>query len=275
MIIEVDHYPNLQAEDLLPRDVWVWKPHTYATDQEHYFPVIYMHDGQNLFFQERSYANATWGVAEAITRLSGWGFIQPAIVVGIDNTQNRYGDYLPKKPFELHRGKAYFDYLMKTTTSNEDIQYVADQYLRLIVETIKPLIDKNYRTKPMLNDTFIMGSSMGGLISLYALVEYPEIFGGAGCLSTHWPAIDGFIIPYLKSYFPPSGQNKIYFDYGTQGLDADYQPQQNLVDAVMREKGYTPGKDWVTHVAPGAIHHEDTWRARLHLPLRFFLGGNL
>jgi predicted alpha/beta superfamily hydrolase len=273
MKIELDHYPNLQAEDLLPRDVWVWKPHTYTTDQKQYFPVIYMHDGQNLFFRKRSYANATWGVAEAITRLSGWGFIQPAIVVGIDNTQNRYGDYLPTKPYETPEGNAFFANLKETTDIFEENNFVADQYLKLLVETIKPLIDKNYRTKPMLNDTFIMGSSMGGLISLYALVEYPKVFGGAGCLSTHWPAIEGLIIPYLKSNFPPSGQNKIYFDHGTQGLDVDYQPLQNLVDAVMKEKGYTPGKDWITHVAPAAIHHEDAWRARLHLPLRFFLGN--
>jgi predicted alpha/beta superfamily hydrolase len=113
---------------------------------------------------------------------------------------------------------------------------------------------------------------MGGLISLYALVEYPKIFGGVGCLSTHWPGVNGFIIPYLKSYLPASGQHKIYFDHGTQDLDSGYHPQQNLVDEVLLRKGYLFGKDWITHVAPGAIHHEDAWRARLHLPLRFFLG---
>jgi predicted alpha/beta superfamily hydrolase len=117
-----------------------------------------------------------------------------------------------------------------------------------------------------------MGSSMGGLISLYALVVYPEIFGGAGCLSTHWPAVETFIIPYLKSYFPKSGQHKIYFDHGTQGIDADYHRCQQFVDETMLEKGYTPGIDWITHIAPGATHHEDAWRSRLHLPLRFFLG---
>ncbi len=273
MSVKVDHYPNLQTEDLLPRDVWVWKPQVYDKDRDQHFPVIYMHDGQNLFFRERSFANSTWGVAEAITRLSVWGFIEPAIIVGIDNTQNRYGDYLPIKPYETPEGKAFIANLKEATDTFEETSFDADQYLRLIIETIKPIIDQNYRTSQTYKDTFTMGSSMGGLISLYALVEYPQIFGGAGCLSTHWPAVEDFIPPYLTTYLPTSGRHKIYFDHGTQDIDADYHPHQILVDQIMMEKGYTQGKDWITHVAPGAIHHEDAWRTRLHLPLRFFLGN--
>jgi predicted alpha/beta superfamily hydrolase len=272
MKIKLDHYPNLQTGSLLPRDVWVWKPTGYEKDQDNHFPVIYMHDGQNLFFPERSYAKATWGVAEVITRLSCWGFIQPAIVVAIDNTENRFGDYLPTRLYETPEGQAYIENLKETTDIFTKNRFHADQYLELIVEKIKPMIDRIYRTSNNLEDNIIMGSSMGGLISLYALVEYPGIFGGAGCLSTHWPAVEAFILPYLRRNLPESGRHKIYFDHGTQDIDADYSHCQKLVDEILVDKGYFPGKDWVTHIAPSANHHEDAWRSRLHLPLRFLLG---
>lgn len=274
MKISLKCYPKMRRKGLLPRDVCVWTPPAYHQNLEARFPVIYMHDGQNLFFPERSYAKATWGVAETISKLSGWGFIQPAIVVGIDNTENRFGDYLPTKPFKTQAGKAFIAQLEKSVSGKKDlVSFVADLYLELIVETIKPIIDRDFRTKKSPANTFVMGSSMGGLISLYALVEYPEIFGGAGCLSTHWTATASLLAPYLQEYLPGSGRHKIYFDYGTQELDADYGPFQKAVDAVMTAKGYQMGRDWLTRVFPGAKHHENDWRRRLHLPLRFLLGS--
>lgn len=150
---------------------------------------------------------------------------------------------------------------------------MAGTYLKLIVEEIKPLIDGDFRTLPERQNTFIIGSSMGGLISLYALMEYPMVFGGAGCFSTHWPILGQFIAPYLRKYLPEAGAHKLYFDYGTGGNDAQYAPYQAEIDDILREKGYTPLTDWMTQVAPGAIHHEKAWRSRIHLALRFFLGG--
>jgi predicted alpha/beta superfamily hydrolase len=273
MQISLKCYPEMRMRGLLPRDVWVWTPPQYHQNLDVGFPVIYMHDGQNLFFPERSYAKATWGVAEIISKLSGWGFIQPAIVVGIDNTENRFGDYLPTKPFETGAGKAFIAQLEKSSSGEMDLDsFVADLYLKLIVRKIKPIIDRDFRTLEKPEQTFVMGSSMGGLISLYALVEYPEIFGGAGCLSTHWTTTASLMPPYLQENLPGSGRHKIYFDYGMQELEADYGPFQEVVDAVMIEKGYQMGKDWLTRVFPGAKHHENDWRRRLHLPLRFLLG---
>ena len=273
MKISLAHYPGMQCEGLLPRDVWVWVPPQYDSSPGERFPVIYMHDGQNLFYPEKSYTHITWGVAEAITKLSAWGFIRPAIVVGIDNTENRIGDYLPTKPFETPEGKAFIAKMAKEEPE-EFVKYdfVADQYLRLIVDQVKPTIDRDFRSLDGAEDTIIMGSSMGGLISLYALTEYPDIFGGAGCFSTHWPIMGDFAIPYLHTTLPKSGQHKIYYDLGTGGYDAEYAPFQHAVDTVMVEKGYTYGKDWLTRVAPGADHHERAWRSRIHIALRFFLG---
>ncbi|MFU8826547.1 MAG: alpha/beta hydrolase [Brevefilum sp.] len=212
-------------------------------------------------------------MAEAITKLSGWGFIQPAIVVGIDNSENRFGDYLPLRPYQTLERQAFIDSLTGEEKEELDrIDWVADQYLNLLVEVIKPRVDADFRTLPTCEHTFVIGSSMGGLISLYALVEYPQVFGGAGCFSTHWPVVEKVILPYLESYLPEADSHRLYFDYGSAGYDAEYAPHQEAVDALMQEKGYQHGVDWLTRLYPGADHHELAWRARLHIALRFLLG---
>jgi predicted alpha/beta superfamily hydrolase len=149
----------------------------------------------------------------------------------------------------------------------------ADAYLRFLVDELKPFVDATYRTLPGRDDTFVMGSSMGGLISLYALCEYPQVYGGAGCLSTHWPAGDGIVIDYLAETLPPPGHHKIYFDYGTETLDAQYEPYQRRADQVMRAAGYTEGVEWMTRRFDGAAHDEAAWQARVHVPLEFLLGA--
>ena len=118
-----------------------------------------------------------------------------------------------------------------------------------------------------------MGSSMGGLISAYALCEYPHVFGGAGCVSTHFPAGKGAVIDYLAKNLPKPGAHKLWFDYGTETLDALYEPYQRRMDAVMKAAGYTEGRDWITKKFPGAEHSEKSWRARVDQPLTFLLGA--
>lgn len=165
---------------------------------------------------------------------------------------------------------------------------LSDGYLRFLVEELKPLIDRDYRTKPGRDSTFIMGSSMGGLISLYGICEYPQIFGGAGCLSTHWtllsaaesytkpdletPAMIQAFSTYLKRKLPKPGPNKIWMDHGTLNLDSFYQPYQVAMDQVFKARGWQQGKDFESRVYEGADHNEASWRARLHEPLSFLMG---
>ena len=92
----------------------------------------------------------------------------------------------------------------------------SDHYLRFIVEELKPYVDAHYRTLPDQHNTFIMGSSMGGLISLYAMCEYPHVFGGAGCVSTHFPIGRGIALKYMQDNLPDPKTHKFYFDYGTR-----------------------------------------------------------
>ena len=119
---------------------------------------------------------------------------------------------------------------------------------------------------------------MGGLISLYAICEYPEIFGGAACLSTHWvgtftlennPVPDSFI-KYLDKKLPDKKNHKIYFDCGDQTLDAMYPAIQMRVDHLMKSKGYMDS-NWVTRYFPGEDHSEKSWNKRLNIPLEFLL----
>jgi predicted alpha/beta superfamily hydrolase len=113
---------------------------------------------------------------------------------------------------------------------------------------------------------------MGGLISLYAVMEYPEIFGGAACISTHWPAVDGIFIEYLPGKLPNPTSHKLYFDHGTINLDSLYQPLQERVDMIVAAHGFTRGQNWLSLQFEGADHNEASWRDRLHEPLLFLLG---
>jgi predicted alpha/beta superfamily hydrolase len=152
-------------------------------------------------------------------------------------------------------------------------QVVSDNYLRFMVEELKPRIDEKFNTLPDAANTFVMGSSMGGLISLYALCEYPHIFGGAGCLSTHWPILKQTMINYLKKNMPDPASHKLYFDFGTQGLDAEYEKYQLRVDKAIQRAGYKVGENWITRKFEGDDHHERFWRERVHIPLQFFLAN--
>ena len=117
-----------------------------------------------------------------------------------------------------------------------------------------------------------MGSSMGGLISAYALTEYPQVFGRAACVSTHWPAGYGAAIDYFGKHLPDPATHRLYFDHGTATLDAAYAPYQQRMDQAMQQAGYRNGVNWVSREFPGADHSEKSWRKRVEVPLRFLLG---
>lgn len=262
-------HASFPSEFVPARHVDVWLPDSYAQQPDAVYSVLYMHDGQNLFDPETATAGETWGVAEALAKLMAAGAVRPTIIVGIFNTPGRWSEYYPERPLTLPHSAQLLDQFSEAFTS----PISSDNYLRFLVEELKPFIDQTYRTQPARDKTFIMGSSMGGLISLYALCEYPHVFAGAGCLSTHWPAVAGIILPYLAERLPPPGQHKLYFDYGTATLDALYEPLQKPVDALLADKGYAAGQDWLTRRFAGAEHNEPAWRARIDLPLTFLLGN--
>jgi predicted alpha/beta superfamily hydrolase len=155
--------------------------------------------------------------------------------------------------------------------------FLGDEYLKFIVKELKPYIDENYRTEKDKDDTAICGSSMGGLISLYAICEYPEVFGKAACISTHWPVLfnndnmgpSQAIRNYLTNNLPKPSQHKIYFDYGTETLDQYYEVHQKKVDSILTLKKYKKGKNWETKKFQGAAHNEKSWQERFDGVLKF------
>ncbi len=130
--MQLDHYEQLTFDGLLRCNVDVWVPSAYVENVDRAFLVIYMHDGQNLFEPEKAYTGVTWGVAEAIEWLNTERKIEPAIVVGIRNTENRFGDYQPTRPFHTLKGERIVK-RMERRKGMGDVKFSADQYLRFIV----------------------------------------------------------------------------------------------------------------------------------------------
>jgi glycosidase/predicted alpha/beta superfamily hydrolase len=263
----IETLPPIASHFVAPRRVDVWLPPGYDAHSTARYPVIYMQDGQNLFDPLISFGGVSWEVDQTLCRLIQAGRTPGAIIVGIWNTgMGRFADYMPQKAVTT---EVVAHYAGGPKLSVADLD--SDAYLKYLVTELKPVIDRAYRTEPDQAHTFAMGSSMGGLISAYALCEYPDVFGGAGCISTHWPAGDGAVIDYLAKHLPSPATHRFYFDYGTATLDAQYEPFQQRMDAVMRAAGYTEGRNWTTRKFPGAEHSEKSWRQRVDVPLRFLL----
>lgn len=259
----LQRYDDFEFGPLAPRHVDVWLPPSYERTGEPR-PVLYMHDGQNLFGLPESYGGKDWGVDDAILRLSKDPAFAAPIVVGVWNSADRWREYMPQKHAEsgaLRTSIARFAH-------RPEGRLLSDAYLAFLVREVKPLVDATYRTLPDRDHTATMGSSLGGLISLYALEQHPEVFGGAGCVSTHWPAGRNALVHAMGMALPQAGAHRLYFDYGTAGVDATYAPYQQRMDGYGRAAGYRQGEDWVSLKFPGADHSETAWRGRVHLPLQ-------
>jgi len=291
------HYEKFPSDNISSRPVDIWLPEGYSENTERNYPVIYLHDGQGMFNKETSpqasiwyrpldwlWGGIFWDLDASISKLAAEGKIEPAILVSIWNTPGKRAlEFMPKKPVteagtyitEIKEDSlTFFGELEPGDSGFTPEMIISDNYLKFIVEELKPFVDINYRTKPDRENTFIMGSSKGGLISTYAISEYPQVFGGAACLSTDWSIGKGAEIAWYQTNWPKAGSHRIYFDVGTGFLDAYFEPYQNEMDKVMIKHGYTEGKDWVTKKFEGAGHFAKEWRARMHIPLIFLLGQN-
>jgi predicted alpha/beta superfamily hydrolase len=263
----VVRYAAMPSQYVAARNVDVWLPPSYGSEPARRYPVLYMHDGQNLFDPATAFGGVDWAVDEAMTRLIGKGEVRQAIVVGIWNTSKRREEYMPQRAVQ---GRVHFNVPGAADVQPGDI--VSDRYLAFLVQELKPFIDATYRTLPDRANTFVMGSSMGGLVSQYAISSYPDVFGGAGCVSTHWPAGDGIALDDFAKHLPDPATHRYWFDYGTETLDASYEPYQQRADEILRKAGYVEGSNWITRKFPGAEHSEKSWRLRVDQPLVFLLG---
>lgn len=237
------YHKGLTPKGLLKRNVVVWLPPSYDSAREKRYPVLYAHDGQNIFDPSTAFLGHDWQLDEVTDSLIKAGKLEEFIVVGIENSIDRSEEYAPTK-----KGTLYMDFLC---------------------HRLKPMIDSLYRTKPAREHTMTMGSSMGGLISFMLIWERPTIFGKAACLSPAFKYKNFDYTQTVKQYRGPKHDFDVYLDNGTKGLEAKLQPGIDLMMNALTNKRYA--YDWF--LDEGAEHNEMAWAKRVWRPLVFLAGS--
>jgi predicted alpha/beta superfamily hydrolase len=277
----IERIENFDTELVEPRNIDIWLPENF--DKTKNYSVVYMHDGQMLFDSSKTWNKTSWDADDTFGKLLKDGKIKDCIIVGIWNIpEKRYADYFPQRIIDSITEPTK-SIILKLQINGEPS---ADNYVKFIVTELKPFIDKNYPTKPEAENTFMIGSSMGGLISIYGLCEYPNTFGGVACLSIHSPLASFELIDentdnevsskfrdYLERNLPEANTKKIYFDYGNLTGDSFYKPYQSKIDKIMVSKGYSSTL-WQTLFFEGESHTEISWAKRLSIPVLFLLNND-
>jgi len=264
IIGQLDYWLDVPSDFLSEtRHVSIWTPPDYTDHPDKDYRVIYMSDGQNLFDPRIANTGTDWGADEAMVALAAEG-IEAAIIVSSWSTSKRFEEYSP-----WHRG---------------------EDYARFLEEELMPRVEAAYRVKTGPENTFHAGSSMGGLISFYLVTHHPDVFGACGCVSTHLPLSEAVVAkvfpnvpadvkpddtPYIvrdieAGLAPPPGV-RYWFDYGTEGLDADYGPTHEALQDWLLANGLEERRDFSIRRYDGATHNEASWRARLQDVFTFLL----
>ncbi len=241
-LVEKFKSPQLGNE----RTLRIYLPPSYGSNTRRRYPVLYMHDGQNLFDAKTASYGTEWNIDEVVDRLVRQGEMEEVIVVGIDNTSDRFAEY----------------------TGSSDPQYGGgklDAYAAFVAQTVKPWIDRQYRTKPGREHTAVMGSSLGGLASIGIAQRYPQLFSMAGGVSSSfwWNGQEALKHP------PQLMPVRFYIDAGTvnDGLE-----ESEAFRQAMLKQGYREGRDLLFLADPGGRHHEQSWAGRVHVALAWFFG---
>jgi len=240
---EVVIHPQMTGANILPRDVIVWLPPGYSENSAKRYPVLYMHDGQNLFDPKTASFGVDWQIDETADSLIRNGIISELIIVGIYCTADRMTEYT--NSFKGH------------------------YYMKFVVEKLKPFIDANYRTLPGREHTATGGSSAGGLISFMLLWEHNNVFSKAACIS---PAFKIRMLDYVLPVLNFTGKKELilYIDNGGKGLEAELQPGIDEMLAALESKELVNGRNLLYYVDPAAEHNESAWAKRTWRFLKFF-----
>jgi len=240
------------------RSVLVYLPPGYEEGEERRYPVLYMHDGQNIFDAATSFIGVEWDVDETLERMIGQGQVEPLIVVGIYNTSEREFEYTPTQDAGSGKGGG------------------ASRYADFIVNELKPYIDATYRTMPEREHTGIMGSSLGGIASLYIAWTHPDVFSRVGAMSTAYWWSNAQILTMLEGVDPPPGV-RVWLDMGT-GEDKSDRNKDDVPDIIeqhrrarniLMEKGLVIPRQLRYIEDEGAVHNERAWAARFPQAVEF------
>ncbi len=241
------------------RTIVVYVPPGYKTDKTARYPVLYMHDGQNIFDAATSFIGIEWQADEHAERLIKAGRMEPVIIVGVYNNAARMEEYTPDR--NERRGSGG----------------LGEKYARFIVDEVKPFIDKTYRTRPGREHTAIAGSSLGGLISLYICRQQAETFSMCGAISPYLNWNDGAWMRSTTTEPTWLTRTKIWIDMGTaEGQDAAQstgaiQSTRQFVE-ILDGAGLLPGRDYYYQEVHQAKHNEAAWAARFDRTLLYFFG---
>ncbi len=250
----------------------VWTPRFYNENPGCRLPVIYMHDGQNLFDASTTWNHQSWEMDSVVTAMIDDGRVSPVMIVGVHSVAaTRVADLMPERPFD-----SIPDIMGQRVKS----PLRGNEYAAFFATTLRDSINSRYRTLTDPDNTAVMGSSMGGLMSIYILCEYPGVFGKAACLSTHW--IGGtkayengderfaeIMYRYVDSSLPRDKNHLVYFDRGTETIDAFYGKWDDSIINLCIGNGYEPGVQILSYEDKGASHEENAWKRRVDRPLRF------
>ncbi|TNF26717.1 MAG: hypothetical protein EP319_13185 [Deltaproteobacteria bacterium] len=240
-VIKDFYVPQLERS----KDVSIWLPPSYKEDENKRYPVIYMHDGQNVFSPYTAVFGNEWSVDEVMEKLIALGKVREAIIVA--STSDKF-----ERSLEYHVYKK------------------GRQYARFVVDTLKPYIDKNFRTLPDRKNTFLMGSSFGALISFTILWEHSDVFSKAAGLSFPAHAHNNYIFDFVKNEPIPSQEVYFWMDHGLYGIDSRYAPHgENWVNHLLG-LGF-PSEQLEFRTFEYANHTELDWAQRVHLPLQYLL----
>jgi len=243
---QVRYHKDVQADGLPARDIIVWLPPGYSEDSERRYPVLYMHDGQNIVDPNTAAFKVDWQIDETADSLIRAGEIEPLIVVGIYNTKKRNKEYLPGLESDL--------------------------YKNFVIHTLKPLIDQTYRTKPGAEHTANGGASAGATIAFMLAWGNPHVFSKAICLS---PAFKIDEIDIVSDVFDYSGVKKdlhIIIYNGGIGLEEKLQPGVDAMIKALEEKGYLMDVDYFYIKDKNARHFEAAWAVQMPVILKLFYG---
>jgi len=248
---ELRKHPNFPSRILRRRrDITVYLPPNYDEEPQRRFPILYLQDGQNLFDGATSFIRGKyWRVAETANELIAAGMIQPLIIVGINHAdEKRAQEYTPTPSKKLGGGKA-------------------ERYGRFLLKELKPFLESEYRTLPGAHNTGLGGSSLGGLVSLYLGLRYPEVFGKLAALSPSVWWGGRWIHEFArKEKFPV--RPRVWLDIGTQEGARVVQDVRAFRDVLMA-KGWIPGRELHYEEVPGGTHDEEAWARRVGPFLRY------
>lgn len=242
----VEYHRKLQGKGIKSRDIIVWLPPGYETDTGKNYPVLYMHDGQNIIDPKTSLFQVDWQLDENADTLINKSFIEPVIIVGIYNTPDRNFEY--------------------------DESTLGKFYMNFIIDSLKPFIDRNYRTKSDRENTANGGASLGGLISFILVWEHPDVFSKAICFSPAFKIDNYNFVDNVVSYVGKKKEIKIYINNGDNELDSELQPGVDEMIDALTSQGYVEEKDFYFFKAKKSLHGEKDWAKNIWPALIYFFG---